>query len=138
MLQKTAKEIIQEFRKKACQTAGYPTNFNNANYIAFLFFWLHVWTESLKQQTNALCWMLKQLQMNSTSPATPGIQGIHMLCAEYKGADLMKGLALSRSQVERLVLAYKVSPNQTEKYSFTTSGKPDVSSLFPSLNCHAE
>lgn len=82
--------------------------------------------------------MLKQLQMNSTSPATPGIQGIHMLCAEYKGADLMKGLALSRSQVERLVLAYKVSPNQTEKYSFTTSGKPDVSSLFPSLNCHAE
>lgn len=59
--------------------------------------------------------MLKQLQMNSTSPATPGIQGIHMLCAEYKGADLMKGLALSRSQVERLVLAYKVSPNQTEK-----------------------
>lgn len=92
----------------------------------------------MKKQTNALCRMLKQLQMNSTSPATSGIQGIHMLCAEYKGADMMKGLAQSRSQVERLVLAYKVSPNQTEKYSFATSGKPDVSSLFPSLNCHAE
>lgn len=38
MLQKTAKENIQEFRKKACQTTRYPTNFNNANYIAFLFF----------------------------------------------------------------------------------------------------
>lgn len=25
-------------QKKACQMARYPTNFNNANYIAFLFF----------------------------------------------------------------------------------------------------
>lgn len=41
----------------------------------------------------------------------------------------MKGLAESRSQVERLVLAYKVNPNQTEKYSFVTSVKPDVFSL---------
>lgn len=80
--------------------------------------------------------MLKQLQINSTSPATPGIQGIpyYMWCAEYKGVDLTRGLAESRSQVERLVLAYKVNPNETEKYNIVTSGKPDVFSLFPSLS----
>lgn len=66
-------------------------------------FWLHVWSESMKNVLN-----VKAVANEFNLSRDPRHTG-YTLCAEYKGADMMRGLAGSRSQAERLVLAYKVS-----------------------------